>query len=109
VAITPSGDRAVSVALDRTPRVWDLDAGRCLHALAGHEGAVTAVAVTPDGHRAVSASQDRTVRVWELKQGVELITLSLETVCTSMTWSPDGTALVIGDGIGNLYCLQARW
>jgi WD40 repeat protein len=109
VAITPSGDRAVSVAMDRTPRVWDLDAGRCLHALAGHEGAVKAVAVTSDGHRAVSASQDRTVRVWELKQGVELITLSLETVCTSMAWSPDGTVLVIGDGIGNLYCLQARW
>ena len=42
----------------------ELERGRQLRTLQGHDGSVTAVAVTPDERRAISASrEDNTLRV----------------------------------------------
>jgi WD40 repeat protein len=38
--------------------VWDLDTGKMVHTLEGHELSLFGVAVTPDGRLAVSASAD---------------------------------------------------
>jgi WD40 repeat protein len=62
-----SDHRTVS---DYTLRVFDLEAGVCLHVLKGHTASVTGVWVSPDSRRAVSASHDRTLRVWDLDSGV---------------------------------------
>lgn len=75
VAVTATGDRAVSASGDLTLRVWDLATGQQLHTLAGHEDGVAAVALTAAGDRAVSGSFDQTVRVWDLTTGRLLHTL----------------------------------
>jgi WD40 repeat protein len=69
VAVTVDGQRAVSASYDRTLRLWDLESGRTLRLLEGHQGWVRAVAVTADGRRAVSGSDDRTLRLWDLSTG----------------------------------------
>jgi WD40 repeat protein len=80
-----------------------------LHTLAGHEGEVNAVAVTVQGDRAVSASYDGTVRVWDLENGKEMAVLRLDGIVTAFACSPDGSALVAGDGAGNVSCLLAEY
>ena len=37
VALTPDGKRAVSASHDRTLKIWELDSGRLLSTLEGHE------------------------------------------------------------------------
>jgi WD40 repeat protein len=57
-------------------RVWDLDTGKPLRTLAGHDGEVEAVAATADGRRAVSGHDDGTVRVWDLANGKRVVPAS---------------------------------
>jgi serine/threonine protein kinase len=67
VAISSDGRRAVSGGSDRTVRLWDLVAGRCLLVLEGHKDAVTSVAA--GSSVAVSGARDGTVRLWHLTDG----------------------------------------
>jgi WD40 repeat protein len=71
LATAGGGRLVVSGGSDRLVRVWDAG-GELLHALPGHEDAVTAVAAGPTV--AVSASRDGTVRAWSL-DGAALATL----------------------------------
>jgi WD40 repeat protein len=71
LAMADGGRLVVSGGSDRIVRVWHAG-GELLHALAGHEDAVTAVAAGRTV--AVSASRDGTVRTWSL-DGAALATL----------------------------------
>jgi hypothetical protein len=51
---------------DGTVRLWDLDTGKELRKLIGHQGPVLAVAFSPDGSRLVSGSRDTTAVVWDV-------------------------------------------
>jgi WD40 repeat protein len=51
--------------------VWDAATGRQVHALRGHEAAVTCVVFSPDGKRLASADLDRFVRLWDVRTGKE--------------------------------------
>lgn len=60
----------VSGGCDRLVRLWDPRApprSRCVDALSGHLGAITAVAADPDGTRVYTTSEDRSVRIWDLR------------------------------------------
>ncbi len=67
VAITPAGDRAVSVSDDGTVAVWDLEQNQLLRRFEGHGVKVVGVAVSPDGRLAASAGWDNTARIWNLE------------------------------------------
>ncbi|MDD4652802.1 MAG: WD40 repeat domain-containing protein [Methanothrix sp.] len=60
---------------DNTLKVWDLESGKEVRTLVGHQSWVRAVALTGDGRRAVSASDDKTLKVWDLESGKEVRTL----------------------------------
>jgi WD40 repeat protein len=77
VVVTPDGKRAISSppasfffshSNDKTLKVWDLDHGKLLGTLKGHQGSINAFALTPDGNLVISASSDRTLKVWDLRQ-----------------------------------------
>src|SRR5207245_2856767 len=47
-------------------RVWDLEAGKELGRLAGHQGDVTSVAFSPNGRSLATGSTDTNVLVWDV-------------------------------------------
>jgi WD40 repeat protein len=47
-------------------RIWELETGKQLAVLEGHEKGVTDVAVSPDGRWIASCGWDGTIRVWEV-------------------------------------------
>lgn len=78
VMVTAAGDRFERVQIvstDATLKVWDLQQGKELYTLRGHDTSINTVAVTQDGQIAVSGGRDRTLRVWDLNRGKSLKTL----------------------------------
>ena len=54
-----------SASLDKTVRVWNVAAQRCVALLEGHTSFVFALAALPDG-RLASGSYDMMIRVWDV-------------------------------------------
>lgn len=111
LAISSDGRRAVSCAGnpwdpyqaggdDVAVRVWDLETGRCLHALEGHTSGVLSVALSPDGRQALSGSSDKTARLWDLEAGLCLRTLASTLAsgpgAPSVALSADGRVALLG-------------
>jgi len=74
VAFSPDGKRLVWGAAGGWCQVWEVESGRTLARIRGHEYAVESVAFTPDGKRVVTAGTwDTGPRVWDADTGKELI------------------------------------
>jgi predicted Ser/Thr protein kinase len=54
---------------DFAVRVWDLEAGKELRRLEGHEDVVMAMAFSPDGTRVLTGGRDSLVRLWDAGDG----------------------------------------
>jgi serine/threonine protein kinase len=66
------------IGAPRDVQVWDVEAGRRLHSLPGHEGAIRWAATTPDGKRLFVLAGERLphrLHVWDLTVGRELLVL----------------------------------
>jgi WD40 repeat protein len=106
VVISHDGRIAVSGGVGRTLRVWDLPSGTQRHLLRGHAGTIFSIALSEDATLAVSASEDRTVRCWDLRAGRLLATFTGELRMTTCALSPDGRAVIAGDGGGKVHLLR---
>jgi WD40 repeat protein/serine/threonine protein kinase len=110
VAVDPTGARALTAGLDSTVRCWDLARPRGGAALAGHDGAATAVAFAGSG-RALSAGRDCTVRLWDLnaRQPLAVFEGHADTVL-SVDVSRDGAraASAAADGTVRLWDLRRK-
>jgi WD40 repeat protein len=73
--------------------VRDLQSGKVLYELLGHQAPVTAVAFSNDGSRIVSGSEDKTLRAWDLKDAkfAELVSLEHPGPMTAVSFNKDGT------------------
>ena len=93
VALTPDGRTAISVA-GKFALVWDVQTGRCLSKLEGHEQLVWAVGIAPDGQLAVSVSADKTLRIWSVQNALCLHVLEEDSVAmdcaTDVVLTSDG-------------------
>ena len=69
VSLSPDTRWALSGSVDKTLRLWDVSAGRCVRAFEGHSGAVTSVCLAIDSRLALSGSVDKTLRVWDVSTG----------------------------------------
>ncbi|KAF9197986.1 hypothetical protein BGZ49_001339 [Haplosporangium sp. Z 27] len=85
----------VTTSNDATVRLWDVLTGQCIHVLTGHDKPVVAISFLVNGTRIASASEDCTIRLWDTTTGEPV--WMVDTGCNSnMTFSHDGTRLVIG-------------
>ena len=71
VAISPDSTKVVSGSggYDNTIKVWDLNTGKLLSTLKGHNDHIYSVAISPDNTKIVSGSYDNTIKVWDLNTG----------------------------------------
>ena len=74
-AFSPDGKRLITAGAaagdtsDNWVSVWDLETGKALATLRGHDGPVLATTFSPDGRHIVTTSADRTARIWEAPDG----------------------------------------
>jgi WD40 repeat protein/serine/threonine protein kinase len=72
--LSPDGWLALFDA-ELTIEVWDLNAGRRLRSLTGHEAPIARLALSADGTHVLSGAQDGTLKWWEVATGRCLRTL----------------------------------
>ncbi|WP_300453540.1 caspase family protein [Accumulibacter sp.] len=108
LATTPDERHLVSVGLDKTIRVWDVDSGRQVRRLilpvAGrHDGLLYALSLSPDGRLAAvggslySFGKGRSVAIVSLQDGRIVGAFpGFESPITALAWSSDGRLLAIG-------------
>jgi GTPase SAR1 family protein/predicted phosphodiesterase len=82
---------------DSNIRLWDIESGRLVRALEGHQNSVWSVAWSGDGQWLASGAEDGTVRVWEASRGRLVHTLEgHQDWVWSVAWSGDGQWLASG-------------
>ncbi|MFN9718451.1 MAG: WD40 repeat domain-containing protein [Planctomycetota bacterium] len=102
-ALTPDGDRAVTVGADETVRLWDVRTGGELRQYKGHTGPVYCVAISADGRTLVTGAQDNSVRVWDLPAVKPQFQIAAHPDRGSaFSLSPDGRFLVSAGGEPNV-------
>ena len=91
VAISPDGKYALTASFDYSVGFWDLEDGRLLRWLEGHEAAANDAIFVP-GDRALSVGDDFDLILWDLKTGNILRRMQgHKGKLLSVTLSPDGT------------------
>jgi WD40 repeat protein len=113
VVITPDSQLVISGSYDKSIKIWELETGRLLRSLLGHEGRVVFLAVSPDGKTIVSRALDDTLRIWDLESGRLLRTIARkldlreETMITLhgslnglvLMITPDGSRIYFAPGL----------
>lgn len=106
LAFSADGKRLLSAGDDRTAALWDLDTGRQLCLLKGHQRPPHSVAFLRDGKTALTASPEKGdggLRVWDLDTGKELRRFPTgPSIVLRSALSADGRVAATADGAGTV-------
>lgn len=123
LAVSPDGQRFASVADDMVCRVWEIESGKMVHELKGHEpvtpnhfpSMLYTVAFSPNGQHLATADRVGQICIWDANSGSKVQTIQAPGFYTwdpkqrihsiggirSVAFSPDGEKIVAG-GIGHI-------
>jgi WD40 repeat protein len=107
VVFLPGDAQVVSAGGDETLRVWNANTGEAERLLSNHTKPVTGLAVRPATDReappvVASISDDRTVRLWQPTLGRMMRFARLPSEPRALTWSADGTSILVAGKDGSL-------
>ena len=100
--LNSAGTQIVTVR-GNTAKIWDVETGKVVRTLTGHQDLVNDAAFNDDGSLVVTVSDDDTAKIWEVESGEELRTLRghtdgvFDAVVNDdlvLTVSMDGTAKI---------------
>ena len=106
--LSPDGKHIASACMDMAIRIWNVETGRLVKLLLGHErdgkknsGAIS-VCWSPDGRYLASTSMENPLILWDVSSGRMLRRVSCPVeLPVAMYWSPDGNRIVVTDGSGS--------
>lgn len=123
INISPDGSKVASVADDMVCRIWEVNSGRRLHELRGHEertpthftSMLYTCAFSDDGRYLATGDRVGHVVVWEVSSGRQRAQFDVPVLYTwdgsrrirsiggvrAFAFSPDGTHLAVG-GVGQI-------
>jgi WD40 repeat protein len=103
ICFSPDGRRLAFADVSPIVHVWDVEEGRELKTLSGHNATVWGVAFRPDGHLLATSSEDRTIKLWDLQNGVEQNTFRGHTdKVYSVAFDREGWRLLSGSADGTI-------
>ena len=91
--LPPGQGRLASAGSDRTIRLWDVAARRCIRELTGHSDTIRQVAFSPDGRTLASVGNDAAVRLWDPDRAGPLWEWKGGVKIAAAAFSPDGRIL----------------
>ncbi|MEZ6132589.1 MAG: protein kinase [Planctomycetaceae bacterium] len=74
LAVSPDGQRIVSVSFDHSAAIWNND-GTLVQRIRGHSAPIQSVAISSDGQTIATGSHDYTIRLWDGLTGAAQMTL----------------------------------
>jgi len=91
IIFSPDGKKLAVANYEGVVKILDIDSGKILQELKGHEAPLNSIAFSPDGKKLVTASNDKTARIWDIESERELKKLEGHTgFVLSAAFSPDG-------------------
>jgi WD40 repeat protein len=69
VVFSPSGDKAITIGHDLSPRLWNTATGKLIRQLDGHKEEVIYAGFSPEGGAVATGSLDGTARIWSARDG----------------------------------------
>ncbi|CAG8455276.1 13892_t:CDS:10 [Ambispora leptoticha] len=87
---------------DLTIRVIDVDTRKIVRAFSGHRNRITDLTFSQDGRWIISSSLDSTIRTWDLPSGHMIDIFRVDSIATSVSFSPTGDFLATShvDNVG---------
>jgi WD40 repeat protein len=89
--------------------LWDVESGKYLRSLRGHDTGTMSVAFSPDGSVIASGGIDNTLRFWHGKTGEALgLAITIPVHGYTVAFSPDGKRLALGTTGMQMYDVAER-
>ncbi|MBC8144505.1 MAG: choice-of-anchor D domain-containing protein, partial [bacterium] len=85
--------RRIILKVDNTPTLFDVENGRQLLEITGHNEYINEAVLSPDGSMLATSSIDSTVALWRVANGALVRRFKLEDEAEAVTWSPDGSMI----------------
>src|SRR5882724_8705123 len=107
LAFTPDGRRLVSVAFNRSPKIWDVASGKMIGQPIEADQPHCFVRISPDGKRLATRSRGGVVRLWDAMTGLPMSKpFEHEGPVIDLAFTPDGLTLVTGSQDGTARALS---
>jgi WD40 repeat protein/serine/threonine protein kinase len=81
---------------DGIVRIWNVDTGQEIRALAGHSPRLRAIVFSPDGKRLAAGSIGGGAKVWDWSAGRLVFEVMPQEGISRLAYSPDGRHLAVG-------------